>query len=201
MVVQATKKESNFLITGEPVKLLRQYEMEAIQLADDWGFCEEVIFPTIVEESTYSFYGDDRLNQIVEFENSIGKSYCIIPELRSLILDYQETLWKDKKNFKFYYTSRVASYIDTDRKKINEDYIIGVHVVNPESLMTSYAAVTKWINQCGKAFDSSKGFTVQPNKNRSLDFLYNNTIVGYAKNDVTSVSGLINLSELVKQFE
>lgn len=200
MVAKLERKNNN-LILDEQVKLLRQFELECIQTAYDWGFDEEVMFPTVINSSVFGPYADERLNYIVDFENSTGKIMCLAPEYRSLINDYSETIWKDKKDYHFYYCGRVISYLDRNRKEVKEDYILGVHVVNPKELMPSYSKICNWMKHCGKSFDSTKGFSVEANKNRSIDFKYDNVIVGYVKNDMKCLSGIINLTECVKQFE
>jgi hypothetical protein len=198
MVVQLQSKTDD-LISGENLKILREYEMEAVQTAYDWGFDEEVLFPTIYPTSMFQMYTEEQMNLLLEAEVATGKTFCFVPEYRTVINNYSTNIWADKKDYSFFYSGKVISYENADRTSIKEDYIIGVHCLRPPEVLPAYNRVCKWMVACGKAYDS-KGFKVETNKIRTLDFLYNGKIVGFAKNDLTSLGAVLNLTELIKQF-
>lgn len=199
MVVQLQSKTDD-LLSGENLKILRQYEMEAVQLAYDWGFDEEVLFPNIYPASMFKMYSEEQFELLLESEVVTGETFCMAPEYRTVVNNYATNIWADKINFNFFYSGKSISYTDKTRRTIEESYIIGVHSLRPKEVLPGFNKVCKWITQCGKNFDSGKGFTIKGGPKRSVDFLYNNKIIGYAKNDINSMSGVINLTELIKQF-
>lgn len=197
-MVLPLKKIRNNIIKGDLLTYMREFELSVMELARDYGFEDEIMFPSIVPISHYSHYAfdSDKFDLLIESNSNV-----VAAEYNTIIKFYMENIWKEKYNFPFYYSSKVASYKDRNKQEIEESYIIGFSFVRPDDYKEAYHKMKGLITDIGKILDSNKGFTLLSNTGgRTIDFRYNGSILGFIKSEDDYIGGIINLTECAKKI-